>query len=810
MAAPVWTLSVDLQTKTASFTTGMAEAARSARSTFTQIRSDAKEGGEETSKSFVNAQQALGVLTNSLRGDAENALADIIRELSHTGVVMAALPFAAVGGGLLLAINLAVEAAAKLREWREEQEKITAEQTRFGTALRESFNGLDEKILQAEEHADELTNNHLGALKKQLELIDHQSMSELIQQIESIAKAAEPVFKALEGHWYTMGIGSAGASHALEQFKTTYEALQAQGKDKEAGDLLAGTLASAEKVLAAQRAMNSSRGDMGALGRTVDYSAQYHAQAVLQAAKVGSTEKEVQAQEALVRALSSQVTAEQKIAELKSLDKGNAAKQTGNEDSARRAEAAKAAAASELAINELRLQADKAMAAATLEIQRASIADRLTSDLAFAEREKEIKLASNQQEMAALDRSGKDYANQLKGLQEKALEISQQHETSVAELRSRSTIEQNKKDLADYEQGERDKLGATQQGSQARLDVLEASIQDAQARSLQDTDYYRQLGSQRIDLIRQLAQDEAKLKADAAREEADNTQKMGQQALAAELEQQTLRDSSRRMTDAQRVSELTESSNRELAIKQAALQQEQVALDTSAKDYENKLQALQNKERQLVQAHVNDIASIKAQSEMAQNARTEISYQRFAAIAAGGLTSVIMGHQTFAAMMSSIGDQVASGMLQNALKDAMTADFGKEKDAAKAARKMFLAGMELPFPANIVAAPTLAAGAFAAVMAFAGGTDGVPGVGRGDVVPAMLTPGEGVVPGGVMDGLRNVARNGGFDRGPSVNIRAHFAPTVHALDAAGVDKVLTKHGEVFQKHINNAVRKANR
>jgi hypothetical protein len=39
-------------------------------------------------------------------------------------------------------------------------------------------------------------------------------------------------------------------------------------------------------------------------------------------------------------------------------------------------------------------------------------------------------------------------------------------------------------------------------------------------------------------------------------------------------------------------------------------------------------------------------------------------------------------------------------------------------------------------------------------------TDGVPGSGKCDKIPAMLEPGEGVVPGGVMDGLRNMARSG--------------------------------------------------
>ena len=98
----------------------------------------------------------------------------------------------------------------------------------------------------------------------------------------------------------------------------------------------------------------------------------------------------------------------------------------------------------------------------------------------------------------------------------------------------------------------------------------------------------------------------------------------------------------------------------------------------------------------------------------------------------------------------------------------MMDDFGKEKDAAKAARKAYNNGMEMG-PAGVVIAPIWAAAAFASVMAFQGGTDSVPGTGSGDIVPAMLEPGEGVVPKGVMDGLSNVARNGGLDGGGTHN-----------------------------------------
>jgi hypothetical protein len=96
------------------------------------------------------------------------------------------------------------------------------------------------------------------------------------------------------------------------------------------------------------------------------------------------------------------------------------------------------------------------------------------------------------------------------------------------------------------------------------------------------------------------------------------------------------------------------------------------------------------------------------------------------------------------------------------------------------------------------------------MMAYAGGTDMVPGVGKGDVVPAMLTPGEGVVPGGVMDGLRNMVRNGSMS-GQSVT-HVHVRPTynVQAIDGKGMGDALEKHNDVLQKHFVKAVRRMNR
>jgi hypothetical protein len=100
----------------------------------------------------------------------------------------------------------------------------------------------------------------------------------------------------------------------------------------------------------------------------------------------------------------------------------------------------------------------------------------------------------------------------------------------------------------------------------------------------------------------------------------------------------------------------------------------------------------------------------------------------------------------------------------------------------------------------------LAAGAFASVMAFERGGI-VPGIGHGDVVPAMLTPGEGVLPKKLMERI-NAAPD--VSDGPRYTVHVHHSNTIHALDSDGVDAVLRKHGDKLHRHVENTLRKMNR
>ena len=76
-------------------------------------------------------------------------------------------------------------------------------------------------------------------------MIDLQTLADLSGEFDKLSAKAEHTFKDLEGHFYTLGIGSDGAKHALLDFKTQYESLLSKGDTTGAHSLLAGTLANA-------------------------------------------------------------------------------------------------------------------------------------------------------------------------------------------------------------------------------------------------------------------------------------------------------------------------------------------------------------------------------------------------------------------------------------------------------------------------------------------------------------------------------------------------------------------------------------
>jgi hypothetical protein len=795
---PVWVLSVDLQTKTATFQSGLSDAAKSARGAFAGIKSDAGEMGRSTSGSMMEARHGVMLLGEEFGVHLPRSLTTFIASIGPIGAAMeAAFPFLAIAvGATLLIEHLAALQAAG--------EKLTEDQVKFGTAVNNAFGQLDTKIIEAEIRSDELRNDHLGALALKLQLIDRQSMAELVHSFEEVEKAADVVMKGLEGHWYSFGRGSDGAKHALEQFQTQYDNLLAQGKSEQASGLLHGTATQAQKVLQALRDTEAYQGG-GEMDDT-KFQKGIAAAKVLQSIHVetGVTlTKQIEAQQALVDALNAQEGIESRIAQLKHIEGDNTKRAAGNAEAGVRAAAQREAAESQLRMGEMAISSDRATAKAQLDIHRASIEERLKSDIDFEGREQALHMAANQEEIAALDKSGKDYQNQLKALKDKALEINAQYEAKVSELTAKAASECAARDLRNLEQAEREKIEAANTGSATRLAAIEAAIKEEESKGLQDTAYYRQLQIQQVEAVRQANEEKARLN--------DEAIKQGIAAKAKAAEEETRHSSAMSKIEkpkgvndfGAKKAELDKeyNANREELLKELA-DTEKMGKDkvAEARKVNDEIAALDRKHSNQEQ----ELFKAQAQAGKVAAAETANAFGQ-------SMLQVAEGHESMAKMARGAFEKMVSGALEAAIMQIAgekSVQLAHAESAAAAAYSA-MSGIPVVGPAlGAVAAGTV----FAAALAFENGGI-VPGTGTGDTVPAMLTPGEGVVPKGVMEGLSNLAKSGGLSGGPAhvTHIhRVHFAPTIHALDSDGVDTVLEKHQATFQKHFENVLRKQNR
>lgn len=269
---------------------------------------------------FHESRAGALLLNEQLGTHLPRHLTSLIATLPGVGAAFAAaLPIIAV----VVFVTKIAELVEHFKKVAEAAEKANNDQIALATSVNKAFDSLDEKLLRVGIQTDELNGRHLAALKKELELINKQSLSELASSFDTIAKAAENLFKDLTVKWYQFGIGSEGAKHALEQFQVQYESLLAKGDKTGASDLLKGTLDSAQKVLDFQKqyeasVVNSST-DHGTLAEHIE-KAKNHEEAslALKKAGVGVTEQEVKSQQALVDTLKAQLKVQ---AEIKTLQR---------------------------------------------------------------------------------------------------------------------------------------------------------------------------------------------------------------------------------------------------------------------------------------------------------------------------------------------------------------------------------------------------------------------------------------------------------------------------------------------------------
>ncbi len=82
---------------------------------------------------------------------------------------------------MLVAIEVVSKLIEHQRALQEAAQQLKGSQASLAGTIASTFDGLQDKLLQAGIAADDLNGNHLAAVRKQLELIDHQSLNELAQ-----------------------------------------------------------------------------------------------------------------------------------------------------------------------------------------------------------------------------------------------------------------------------------------------------------------------------------------------------------------------------------------------------------------------------------------------------------------------------------------------------------------------------------------------------------------------------------------------------------------------------------------------------
>ncbi len=150
MAQPVWVLSVDLQTKTATFQTGMADAARAARSSFQDIKDSSREMSEGVSEaagateySMTEARHGVMMLGEEFGIHLPRGITTFIASLGPVGAAMeAAFPFLAI----ILGATLLIEHLSKIGE---EAEKVAEKGRKFDDDMTISLNHSKEASIAA-------------------------------------------------------------------------------------------------------------------------------------------------------------------------------------------------------------------------------------------------------------------------------------------------------------------------------------------------------------------------------------------------------------------------------------------------------------------------------------------------------------------------------------------------------------------------------------------------------------------------------------------------------------------------------------
>src|ERR1700683_42179 len=207
MAQPVWTLSVDLQTKTATFQTGMADAAKAGRGAFNDIKDGAADMARSTSGSMMESRHSVMMLGEELGLRLPRGVTAFIARLAPVGAAIEmAFPFIAIAAGATVLIEkltkMGEEAAKSGQAWL----AISDDIAKWGRTSKE-------ELLDVQIQLDKLSGDKLKELQDTLKKIDLTTMDHLKGEFDSVGKKVDEQFTKMRSGWLMtqLGMGNGGA-----------------------------------------------------------------------------------------------------------------------------------------------------------------------------------------------------------------------------------------------------------------------------------------------------------------------------------------------------------------------------------------------------------------------------------------------------------------------------------------------------------------------------------------------------------------------------------------------------------------------
>ena len=484
MAQPVWTLSVDLQTRTATFQSGMSDAAKAARGSFNDIKQGAREMGAETGYSMGEARHGVMLLGEEFGLHLPRGVTSFLASLGPVGAAMeAAFPFLAIAVGATFLIEkltkLGDEAAKSGKEWT----AISEDVSKWGENSRK-------ELLDVQIQLDKLNGDKLKELQDTLKKIDLTTLEHLKSEFDGVSKKADEAFTKMRSSWLMTQIGMGnGVGDVQEMFASAMDKINADLAKGDQKKLAADLKAASDQMwnLAAPtydlvQRLHEAHNETGATRIAADE----HYQALLKAhgVMVGMT-KELTDQEKIEKGkaalatasitpkddvidlLSHREQAERRMSELRKKaaqeeealgeaklhadDAFRKAMQAEGEERAKLAqEAAKEDAGHGNRMADLQLAADKEAGEMRIMQGRMTEAQIADMEMSFAAREYATKQAALNAELAALDTHDKEYINRKQQLNNKLLELDKQYQNKAQQLEDQTA----KKELGDIQGAE--------------------------------------------------------------------------------------------------------------------------------------------------------------------------------------------------------------------------------------------------------------------------------------------------------------------------------------------------------------------